>query len=96
MLKIFPALLFSLVIVNIFAYDEEQLKEQIKDGIYRLTYDIKNEIALNDVLGYFPQEIEELAPQVRRYFMGKQDGYTTTKVIEIMWFEDDIIMLYLI
>ena len=88
MFKIFPALLFSLVIVNIFAYDEEQLKEQIKDGIYRLTYDIKNEIALNDVLGYFPQEIEELAPQVRRYFMGKQDGYTTTKVIKFifMWF----------
>ena len=84
MLKIFHALLFSLVIVNIFAYDEEQLKEQIKDGIYRLTYDIKNEIALNDVLGYFPPEIEELAPQVRRYFMGKQDGYTTTKVIEIV------------
>ena len=88
MLRIFHALLFSLVIVNALAYDEEQLKEQIKDGIYRLTYDIKNEIALNDVLRYFPQEIEELAPQVRRFFMGKQDGYTTTKVIKFifMWF----------
>ena len=88
MLRIFHALLFSLVIVNALAYDEEQLKEQIKDGIYRLTYDIKNEIALNDVLRYFPQEIEELAPQVRRFFMGKQDGYTTTKVIKFIfiWF----------
>ena len=88
MLRIFHALLFSLVIVNALAFDEEQLKEQIKDGIYRLTYDIKNEIALNDVLRYFPQEIEELAPQVRRFFMGKQDGYTTTKVIKFifMWF----------
>ena len=88
MLRIFHALLFSLVIVNALAYDEEQLKEQIKDGIYRLTYDIKNEIALNDVLRYFPQEIEELAPQVRRFFMGKQDGYTTTKVIKFifLWF----------
>ena len=81
MRNIFYAIAFSVVIVTTFAYDEEELKESIKDGIFRLTFDIKNEKVDNDILAYFPEEIAELAPQVRRYFMGKQDGYTTTEVI---------------
>ena len=81
MRNILYAIVFSVVIVTTFAYDEEKLKEGIKDGIFRLTYDIKNEKVNDDILAYFPEEIAELAPQVRRYFMGKQDGYTTTEVI---------------
>ena len=81
MRNILYAIAFSVVIVTTFAYDEEILKEDIKDGIFRLTFDIKNEKADDDILAYFPEEIAELAPQVRRYFMGKQDGYTTTEVI---------------
>ena len=81
MRKIFYAIALSVVIVTTFAYDEEKLKEGIKDGLFRLTYDIKNEKVDDDILAYFPEEIAELAPQVRRYFMGKQDGYTTTEVI---------------
>ena len=83
MRNILYAIAFSVVIVTTFAYDEEKLKEGIKDGIFRLTFDIKNEKVDNDILAYFPEEIAELAPQVRRYFMGKQDGYTTTEVIYI-------------
>ena len=83
MRNILYAIAFSVVIVTTFAYDEEKLKEGIKDGIFRLTFDIKNEKVDDDILAYFPEEIAELAPQVRRYFMGKQDGYTTTEVIYI-------------
>ena len=81
MRNIFYAIAFSVVIVTTFAYDEEELKESIKNGIFRLTFDTKNEKVDDDILAYFPEEIAELAPQVRRYFMGKQDGYTTTEVI---------------
>ena len=81
MRKIFYVIALSVVIVTTFAYDEDKLKEGIKDGLFRLTYDIKNEKVDDDILAYFPEEIAELAPQVRRYFMGKQDGYTTTEVI---------------
>ena len=87
MKNIFHALVFALVVVSCSAYDEEKLKEGIRDGIFRLTYDIKNEAVQNDILGYFPEEISELAPQVRRYFMGKEDGYTTTKVSKSIYIE---------
>ena len=49
------------------------------DDVEKIT--ITNEKVDDDILAYFPEEIAELAPQVRRYFMGKQDGYTTTEVI---------------
>ena len=87
MKNIFYSLAFALVVVSGSAYDEEKLKEGIRDGIFRLTYDIKNEAVQNDILGYFPEEISELAPQVRRYFMGKEDGYTTTKVSKSIYIE---------
>ena len=87
MKNIFYALVFALVVVTTSADDEEKLKEGIRDGIFRLTYDIKNEAVQNDILGYFPEEISELAPQVRRYFMGKEDGYTTTKVSKSIYIE---------
>ena len=52
----------------------------------KLTHDLENgniheDILMHeDILGYFPKEIGELAPQVTRYFMGKEKGSTTTKV----------------
>ena len=68
------------------AYDEGLLKSEIKEGILKLTHDLENgniheDILMHeDILEYFPQEIKELAPQVTRYFMGKEKGSTTTKV----------------
>ena len=67
-------------------YDEGLLKSEIKEGILKLTHDLENgniheDILMHeDILGYFPKEIGELAPQVTRYFMGKEKGSTTTKV----------------
>ena len=80
MKQIYHVVALSLVIVTSLAYEEEKLKAGIKNGIYRLTYDYEHGLVKNDILEYFPEEMSELAPQVRRYFMGKQDGYSTTKV----------------
>ena len=69
------------------AYDEGLLKSEIKEGILKLTHDFENGnihedvLMAENILGYFPKEIAELAPQVTRYFMGKEKGSTTTKVL---------------
>jgi len=70
-------------------YDEGLLKSEIKEGVLKLTHDLENGnihediLMAKDILGYFPKEIGELAPQVTRYFMGKEKGSTTTKVPHI-------------
>ena len=62
-------------------YQEEQLKKEIRNGVFTFLYDVENGLEMENTLDYFPVEIEELIPQIRKYFMGKQKGYSTTQVL---------------
>ena len=74
-------LVLGLVLISsCLGYDQEVLTSELKEGILRLTHDIENNKVENNVLDYFPKEVEEVAPQIRKYFMGKQEGYSTSKV----------------
>ena len=87
MMKLFNSFCIVLLLgTACLGYDEGLLKSEIMEGIVKLTHDLENgniheDILMHeDILGYFPKEIGELAPQVTRYFMGKEKGSTTTKV----------------
>ena len=69
------------IIVACLGHKEEKLKKEIQQGIWKLHYDLENGWQQDNILGYFPTEIEELIPQIRKYFMGKEEGYSTTQVL---------------
>ena len=74
-------LLFVLLSTNpCLGYEEEALKLKAKDGILRLFRDFQNERLDNDLLEYLPDEFKELLNLVERYFMGKHEGYSRSKV----------------
>ena len=52
-----------------------------KNGIRKLVYDFQNGNVKDNVLEYFPNEIEELLGLVEKYFMGKHGGYSRSKVL---------------
>ena len=64
-----------------FGYEEEVLKLETKSGIWKLVHDFQNGNVKDNVLEYFPNEIEELLSLVERYFMGKHGGYSRSKVL---------------
>ena len=79
-----PRLLFLISFVctyPCFGYEEEVLKLETKNGIWELAHDFQNENVKDNVLEYFPSEIEELVGLVERYFMGKHGGYSRSKVL---------------
>ena len=61
-------------------FENEILKSDTKNGIIEIIHDFEEGIVKEDLLQYFPNEIEELASLVQRYFMGKHDGYSRSKV----------------
>ena len=64
-------------------FEKETLKVETREGIFKIVRDFENGIVSSVEAGlfhYFPNEIEELASYVHRYFMGKHDGYSRSKV----------------
>ena len=64
-------------------FEKETLKLETREGIFKIVRDFEDGIVNSSVEGllhYFPNEIEELASLVQRYFMGKHDGYSRSKV----------------
>ena len=61
-------------------FENELLKSDTKNGIIEIIHDFEEGIVKEDLFQYFPNEIEELASLVQRYFMGKHDGYSRLKV----------------
>ena len=75
-------LVFVLVLCSpCFGFEEEVLKSEFREGILKLAYDIENSNVQENILEYFPEEIGELAHEFRRYFMGREEGYSRTQVI---------------
>ena len=84
MFKMPSLLAYSLILVAflnlVSCYHEEHLRSGIRNGILKLHDDFKNEALNENTLDYFPKEIEEAIPQIRKYFMGKtQDDSLTTQ-----------------
>ena len=79
---VFPRYLIlgCIILGTCLGYDEEELKLEIKEGILKLNYDVERGMQKENILDYFPDEIEELIPQIQKYFMGKDKGYSTTEV----------------
>ena len=71
-----------------FGYEEEVLKLETKSGIWKLVHDFQNGNVKDNVLEYFPNEIEELLSLVERYFMGKHGGYSRSKVLTFYIYND--------
>ena len=86
-------LLGCAILSTCLGYEEEVLNGKIKRGIYNLHYDRENGAAKENILEYFPIEIEELVPQIRRYFMGKQNGSLMTQV-QILIHIFDVLDIY--
>ena len=65
-------------------FEKETLKLETREGIFKIVRDfedgIVDGIVKEGLFHYFPNEIEELASYVHRYFMGKHDGYSRSKV----------------
>ena len=83
-MNITPRLLILILFVQTypcFGYEEEVLKLETKNGIRKLVYDFQNGNVKDNVLEYFPNEIEELLGLVEKYFMGKHGGYSRSKVL---------------
>ena len=79
-----PRLLILILFVHTypcFGYEEEVLKLETKRGIWKLLHDFQNGNVKDNVLEYFPDEIEELLGLVEKYFMGKHRGYSRSKVL---------------
>ena len=75
-------LVFGLVLYSsCFGFEEELLKSEFRDGILNLAYDIENSNVQENLLDYFPKEIGELAYEYRRYFMGREEGYSRSQVM---------------
>ena len=66
-------------------YHEEDLKSGIRDGIVKLYDDLKNDALNENTFDYFPKEVEEAIPQIRKYFMGKTQDSLTSQVLYMMY-----------
>ena len=61
-------------------FEKESLKLETREGIFKIVRDFEDGIVKEGLFHYLPNEIEELASLVHRYFMGKHDGYSRSKV----------------
>ena len=66
-------------------YHEEDLKSGIRDGIVKLYDDLKNDALNENTFDFFPKEVEEAIPQIRKYFMGKTQDSLTAQVLYMMY-----------
>ena len=78
---------FAAALCPVSCFNEEEVKNGITDGMLSFYNDLETEALKENIYDYFPKEVEELVPQIQKYFMGKKEGSSTTQV----WYQTHII-----